>query len=166
MSLEAFLGRVLNDPVTGLPNLPYFRMIRDWEERRGARRGYGVRVLRIDVTGGDEPARRSLPWRLCQALRSCDLVASDGTGHYRVLLTSPDAEQSEAIAERIRSVAEQVNARLPDEQRLHVAIESTQSAAPPPQSPCEPRDEDAFADSGEGPAVQGADEPHTRKPFE
>ena len=36
--LDTFLGRALTDPATGLPNVPYFCLIQNWEQRRARRR--------------------------------------------------------------------------------------------------------------------------------
>jgi GGDEF domain-containing protein len=117
ISVDGLLGRVLHDPETGLPNEPFFALIRDWEERRALRRKYRVRVLTISVRGGSGSVRRSLSWRVTQALRASDLVASGGPARLRVLLTSPDAEH----ADRIRSRIEGLVRELPDGQ--HVAMD-------------------------------------------
>jgi GGDEF domain-containing protein len=151
MAGEALLGRVLTDPVTGLPNLPYFRLIRDWEERRGHRRQYRVAVLRLSVSGGGARGLRSLPWRLCQELRDSDLIAAEDLSHYRVLLTSPDAEHVEAVAERIRRVVDDANRARGEEPALAVAIEVDERGAPPPAHPCDPCHGEVAEESGEGP---------------
>ena len=101
IAVDGLLGRALRDPETGLPNAPFFALIRDWEERRARRRKYRVRVLDISIRGGSERARGALSWGLAQALRASDLVASQGRERYRVLLTSPDAEHVDRIRERI-----------------------------------------------------------------
>ena len=149
MALEGFLGRALTDPTTGLPNVPYFRMIRDWEERRAARRQYAVRVLKIHVRGGDERIRRSLSWRLCREIRSSDLIASEGSSHFRVLLTSPDAENAEAIAGRITEMATEINTRHPTTELLELEVELDTRAQVTPTGPCEPCDPAALEVSGE-----------------
>src|SRR5215216_6042173 len=110
MGVSGFLGRALQDPATGLPNIPYFLLIRDWEERRAGRRGYAVRVIRVQVSGGSERQRRALSWHLCQELRGSDLIASEGRDHYRILLTSPDAENAESVAARIGELADTLKA--------------------------------------------------------
>jgi GGDEF domain-containing protein len=154
MAIEGFLGRVLTDPTTGLPNIPYFRLIRDWEERRASRRGYSVRVLRITVSGGDDRIRRSLSWRLCREFRSSDLIASEGSAHFRVLLTSPDAEQADAIQTRIVDMATELNQRHPTAERLELHVE-VDSVRPPAtlHGPCDPCDPVALEHSGEGEAI-------------
>jgi GGDEF domain-containing protein len=129
---------VLTDPATGLPNLPYFRLIRDWEERRGQRRQYRVAVLRLTVAGGGTRGLRSLPWRLCQELRDSDLIAAEDLTHYRVLLTSPDAERVEAVADRIRRVVDDVNRTRSDEPPIAIAIEADEREAPTTGGPCDP----------------------------
>lgn len=163
MALEGFLGRALTDPTTGLPNVPYFRMIRDWEERRASRRQYAVRVLKIHVKGGDERIRRSLSWRLCREIRSSDLIASEGSSHFRVLLTSPDAEKAEAIASRIVDMATEINARHPAPEMLELAVEVDTRAVAPAAGPCEPCDPAALEVSGEREAfVEGGDSQDSR----
>jgi GGDEF domain-containing protein len=148
--VEGFLGRVLTDPATGLPNLPYFRLIREWEERRARRREYTVRVVRINVTGGDERIRRSLSWRFCRELRGSDLIASEGLGHFRVLLTTPDAEQAELIRDRIEALTAEINARGGTGEPLQLQVEVEESRAVEPRGPCEPCDPEALENSGEG----------------
>ena len=125
--MEGLLGRVLLDPATGLPNLPYFEVIQDWEARRAERRNYQVSVLDIRVEGGGEATRRTLGWRLRQLLRSSDLIASRGSDYFRVLLTSPDAEYAESVARRVARMVQSVNGRHPADPPLdvHVAIEAT-----------------------------------------
>jgi hypothetical protein len=118
IAVPGLLGRALRDPETGLPNAPFFSLIRDWEERRARRRKYRVRVLEISVRGGSEQARGALSWRLAQALRASDLVASQGTECYRVLLTSPDAEHADRIRERIEGVVR----AMPDGDHVAVAV--------------------------------------------
>ena len=149
MALEGFLGRALTDPTTGLPNVPYFRMIRDWEERRASRRQYAVRVLKIHVKGGDERIRRSLSWRLCREIRSSDLIASEGSSHFRVLLTSPDAEKAEAIANRIGDMATEINTRYPTPEPLELQVELDARSHVTPAGPCEPCDPATLEASGE-----------------
>jgi hypothetical protein len=150
MAIEGFLGRVLTDPTTGLPNIPYFRLIRDWEEKRASRRQYEVRVLRISVAGGDERIRRSLSWRLCREFRSSDLIASEGSSHFRVLLTSPDAENVEALRVRIVEMASEINQRHPNAEALQLTVD-VDSVRPPAtlQGPCEPCDPVLLENSGE-----------------
>jgi len=164
MALEGFLGRALTDPTTGLPNVPYFRMIRDWEERRASRRQYEVRVLKIHVKGGDERIRRSLSWRLCREIRSSDLIASEGSSHFRVLLTSPDAENAEAIGARIVDMAVEINARHPTPERLELQVELDARSQPSTSGPCEPCDPATLEQSGEreafpDPAAAGREGP-------
>ena len=100
--MDTFLGRALTDVATGLPNIPYFRIIQNWEERRARRRNTLVRVIRVMVSGGGEGTRRALLWRLCQDLRTSDLIASEGRDLFHILLTTPDAENAGAIAERVK----------------------------------------------------------------
>jgi len=148
--VEGFLGRVLTDPATGLPNLPYFRMIREWEERRARRRKYTVRVIRINVSGGGDRIRRSLSWRFCRELRGSDLIASEGSGHFRVLLTTPDAEQADLIRNRIEGMTAEINARGAAGEPLRLQVELEENRTMEPRGPCEPCDPEALENSGEG----------------
>ena len=122
MLANGLLGRVLMDPMTGLPNIPYFEVIKEWEARRAERRNYAVRVLDVKVAGGGERLRRSLGWRLSQLLRASDLIASHGASHFRILLTSPDAENAESVASRVEQLASELNGRHPADPALEVAV--------------------------------------------
>lgn len=130
MAISGFLGQALTDPATGLPNLPYFDLIRDWESRRAQRRNGAVKVLNLRVQG---PADRTLAWRLCQELRTSDLIASEGRHNYRILLTSPDAENVGAIGERIRAMIDRLNEKR-DAEPLAAALE-VESDSPPDKDP-------------------------------
>lgn len=137
MSPDAFLGRALMDPATGLPNLPYFNIIRSWEEKRAERRGSAVREVRVLLRGGSERLRRMLTWRLYRALRGSDLVATHGPQQIRILLTSPDAEQAEHLCERIRDVVGEVNAlQADDEATLSYSVDCEPAAPPPTPERC------------------------------
>jgi len=65
-----------------------------------------VRVIRVAAQGGAESLRRALLWRLCQELRTSDLIASEGRDTFHILLTSPDAENAVAIAERVQHLGD------------------------------------------------------------
>ena len=106
MAISGLLGQALTDPATGLPNMPYFSLIQDWERARARRRNYMVKVLTLVVRG---PSDRTLAWRLCQELRTSDLIASEGRHSYRILLTSPDAENAIAIGDRIKAMIDKLN---------------------------------------------------------
>lgn len=118
MSPDVFLGRALMDPTTGLPNVPYFRLIREWEERRARRYRTAVRTVTLSVSGGDERTRRALGWRLCRALRDSDFLASNGPAQFRILLTSPDAEQAESLCRRLEEIVADLNHRVGDDRRV------------------------------------------------
>lgn len=140
--MDTFLGRALTDPATGLPNIPYFCMIQNWEERRARRRKTLVRVVHLRVEGGAEGARRALLWRLCQELRTSDLIASEGPDNFRILLTTPDAENSDAIAERIAALGALLNQAHPSEGApleitAHIEVPPDQPAEKGPCDPCE-----------------------------
>ena len=149
MSQNALLGRVLTDPATGLPNLPYFKIVRDWEERRAHRREYMVRVLRVSVAGGDERACRALGWYLCRDLRGSDLIASETAKRFHILLTSPDAENAATIADRIEAMADVLNTRHPAARPLTLSVQvESEFRGGDGVGPCEPC---AVADDDEDP---------------
>jgi hypothetical protein len=133
MSPDVFLGRALMDPTTGLPNVPYFRLIREWEERRARRYKLAVRTVTLSVKGGDERARRALGWRLCRALRDSDFLASNGPAQFRILLTSPDAEQAEALCRRLEEIVSDLNQHLGEDRKV-VATTTIEEVTAPPDS--------------------------------
>jgi GGDEF domain-containing protein len=138
--VDTFLGRALTDAATGLPNIPYFRIIQNWEERRARRRKTKVRVVRVSVSGGAEGSRRALLWRLCQELRTSDLIASEGRDLFHILLTSPDAENASAISERVRRIGVSLSAADPKGNEplvLRTDVEP-EPAETPEQGPCDP----------------------------
>ena len=137
MSPDVFLGRALMDPTTGLPNVPYFRLIREWEERRARRYRQSVRTVTLSVRGGDERARRALGWRLCRTLRDSDFLASNGPTHFRILLTSPDAEHAEALCRRLEEIVADLNTHLGSDQQVEATtiIEEAGGAPEPPAEP-------------------------------
>lgn len=141
---SALLGRVLSDPETGLPNLPYFRLIREWEERQAKRRGSTVQVLRLTLTGGDDRVRRSMAWRLCREFRTSDLIASEGSSRYRLLLTSPDADHVDAIQDRISRLTVALNELYPSPEPLAINVDVEAQRVPLPRGPCEPADAEQF----------------------
>lgn len=149
MAISGLLGQALTDPATGLPNMPYFSLVQDWETRRSSRRNYQVKVLALRVQGAVD---RTLVWRLCQELRTTDLIASDGRHVYRILLTSPDAENARAIGARIRAMIDKLNKRRdaePIAAKLSVEPLEASENNPGPWGPCdEPRsnqeEEDAW----------------------
>jgi GGDEF domain-containing protein len=148
MTVSGFLGRALMDPATGLPNLPYFSIVRDWEERRARRRGYSVRVLTIAAECQDEALMRSLGWRLCQELRTSDLIASEGRSTFRVLLTSPDAEKAETIAERISAMGDALSAEHQDAALRLDAIVEPVGGHGGERGPCDPCDDTVLGGDG------------------
>jgi GGDEF domain-containing protein len=132
------------DPATGLPNIPYFMIVQEWEERRARRRGYDVRVLTMAVECDDDALLRSLAWRLCQEVRNSDLIASEGRSKYRILLTSPDAENVAPIKARIEEMAKSLNREHPQAKlELRVNLQPT-PAAGVERGPCEPPDTSVF----------------------
>lgn len=152
MALDTFLGRALMDPETGLPNLPYFCLIQNWEERRARRRKTQVRVLRLHVSGGDERVRRTLSWRLCQELRLSDLIASDSSSEFRILLTTPDAERAQAIGARIEEIGGAMNGENAAMEPICMRVEMEEPVAPggDDKGPCDPCDEQQLRRAAEG----------------
>lgn len=139
--MDTFLGRALTDVATGLPNLPYFRMIQNWEERRARRRNTLVRVIHVAVSGGADAARRVLLWRLCQELRTSDLIASEGRDTFHILLTTPDAENAAAIAERVQHLGEALgDISVTEPMAIQTEIEAPAANVSEPR-PCDPRGE-------------------------
>lgn len=140
--MDTFLGMALTDPATGLPNIPYFCLIQDWEERRAQRRKTLVRVLHLHVISGGDSVRRTLMVRICQEMRTSDLIASDGRDEFRILLTSPDAEQAEGIAERIEQLATTLNQASDGAEALHLRVRvETPHYVDAERGPCDPCDE-------------------------
>ncbi|HJU64867.1 MAG TPA: GGDEF domain-containing protein [Gemmatimonadaceae bacterium] len=150
------LGRVLTDPQTGLPSAQYFRIIREWEERRAKRRGYCVRVARISVNGGEDRVRLSLAWRFCSEFRTSDLLASDGPGRYQLLLTSPDAEQAESFRERLQRLVASINEAHPFPDPLTVSVEFEPERAGDERGPCAIPPEDRLRTPPEHPRYDPA----------
>ena len=134
MSPDVYQGRALMDPTTGLPNVPYFRLIREWEERRARRYNLAVRTVTLAVSGGDERARRALGWRLCRALRDSDFLASNGPAQFRILLTSPDAEQADSLCRRLEQVVGELNQHLPADRQV-VGTTTIEEVTAPPAEP-------------------------------
>ena len=118
------------DPATGLPNAPYFRLIRDWEGRRAKRYNLALRVVLMSVKGGDQRARRALSWRLCRELRDSDFLASSGPVEVRILLTSPDAEHAETLCRRLEAMVEDLNSHIPEERRIEATFSIEEAEDP------------------------------------
>lgn len=140
--MDTFLGRALTDAATGLPNIPYFRIIQNWEERRARRRNTLVRVIRVAVSGGADSSRRALVWRLCQDLRTSDLIASEGRDLFHILLTTPDAENADGIADRVQHLGESLGESDPKGAeplilRTEIEVPTLPVAEKGPCDPCE-----------------------------
>ena len=75
----------------------------------------------ISVRQASERVRRSLSWQLSQALRASDLIASQGREHFRVLLTSPDAEHAERVRTRLEELVRSLHGTEPV--AMDVAVE-------------------------------------------
>lgn len=126
--MDTFLGRALTDPATGLPNFPFFRLIHSWEEHKAERRHTRVCAVHVHILAGSDLLRRALMVRLCQEIRASDLMASEGRNNLWVLLTTPDAEHVEAIAQRVSAMAGEVNSSAdtiagPNDERLVIETE-------------------------------------------
>jgi GGDEF domain-containing protein len=99
----------------------------------------------------DDALLRSLAWRLCQEVRNSDLIASEGRSKYRILLTSPDAENAAHIKARIEDMAKSLNREHPQANlELRVNVQPTAPAADV-RGPCEPPDASVFDREGPEP---------------
>ncbi len=157
--MDTFLGRALTDAATGLPNIPYFRIIQNWEERRARRRNTLVRVVRVAVSGGGEGSRRALMWRLCQELRTSDLIASEGRDLFHILLTTPDAENADAIAVRVRHLGESLAESNPGETPQLQLVTEIELPAPlvAEKGPCDPCEDHELIKQPDGVARTNGD---------
>lgn len=152
---NGLLLRTLTDPDTGLPSVLYFRLVRDWEERRAARHGGRVRTIRIFVQGGEEPSCRRFTFGLCHEFRKSDLIASAGRGQYRLLLVGRDADQADAIRERVEHLRDDTNARSTTEGAIDVRVVVDEPAPLRERQAHDPPDVNQLEDSGAGPRYDG-----------
>jgi hypothetical protein len=148
---NGLLLRTLTDPDTGLPSALYFRLVREWEERRAARHGGRVRTIRIFVRGGDDASCRRFTFGLCREFRKSDLIASSGCAQYRLLLVGRDADQADAIRGRVERLQEDTNARSTDGGSIEVQVVVDEPAALREREAHEPPDLNRIEDSGERP---------------
>lgn len=148
---NGLLLRTLTDPDTGLPSVLYFRLVREWEERRAARHGGRVRTVRIGVRGGDDPACRRFTFGLCREFRKGDLLASSGRNQYRLLLVGRDVDQTDTIRERVERLMADTNARSAEEAALEVELEFDEPLPLRERDAHEPPDIRQLEDSGAGP---------------
>lgn len=152
---NGLLLRTLTDPETGLPSLLYFRLVREWEERRAARHGGRVRTVRIAVQGGDETSCRRFTFGLCHEFRKSDLIASSGRAQYRLLLVGRDADQAEAIRERVERLRDETNARSTTESIVDVQVAVEEPAPVRERDAHEPPDVERLEDTGARPRFEG-----------
>lgn len=155
---NGLLLRTLTDPETGLPSLLYFRLVRDWEERRAARHGGRVRTVRIAVQGGDETSCRRFTFGLCHEFRKSDLIASSGRAQYRLLLVGRDADQAEAIRERVQRLRDDTNARSTTDATVDVQVVVEEPAPLRERDAHEPPDMERLEDTGPRPRFEGGAE--------
>jgi hypothetical protein len=148
---NGLLLRTLTDPDTGLPSVLYFRLVREWEERRAARHGGRVRTVRIAVRGGDDASSRRFTFGLCREFRKGDLLASSGRNQYRLLLVGRDVDQAGTIRERVERLTADTNARSLEEAALEVEIEVDEPLPLRERDAHEPPDLAQLEDSGAGP---------------
>jgi hypothetical protein len=158
-SLEnGLLLRTLTDPHTGLPSVLYFRVVREWEERRAARHGGRVQTVRIVARGGDEESSRRFTFGLCHEFRKGDLIASAGPTQFRLLLVGRDADQADAIRGRVERLAHETNARTATEAAIDVEVTLEESAPVHERDAHEPPNLSRLEDSGPVPRFDaGAD---------
>ena len=152
---NGLLLRTLTDPNTGLPSVLYFRLVRDWEERRAAHHGGRVRTIRIFVQGGEEASCRRFTFGLCHEFRKSDLIASSGRGQYRLLLVGRDADQADAIRERVERLRDDTNARSAVEGAIEVRVLVDEPALLRERQAHEPPDVQQLEDSGAGARYDG-----------
>jgi hypothetical protein len=148
---NGLLLRTLTDPDTGLPSVLYFRLVREWEERRAARHGGRVRTVRISVRGGDDASCRRFTFGLCREFRKGDLLASSGRNQYRLLLVGRDVDQTDTIRERVERLTVDTNARSLEEAALEVEIEVDEPLPLRERDAHEPPDIERLEDSGNVP---------------
>jgi hypothetical protein len=146
---NGLLLRTLTDPDTGLPSVLYFRLVRDWEERRAARHGGHVRSVRILVRGGDDASCRRFTFGLCREFRKTDLLASSGRGQYRLLLVGRDADNTEAIRARVARLQEATNARSSEGGPISVEVTVDEPAPSTARDAHEPPVLTRLEDTGE-----------------
>jgi len=158
---NGLLLRTLTDPDTGLPSVLYFRLVRDWEERRAARHGGRIRTIRIFVHGGEEASCRRFTFGLCHEFRKSDLIASSGRGQYRLLLVGRDADQADAIRDRVERLREDTNARSTTEGAIAVKVVVDEPAPLRERQAHDPPDVNQLEDSGAGPRYDGNAAPGT-----
>jgi hypothetical protein len=153
------LLRTLTDPDTGLPSVLYFRLVREWEERRAARHGGRVQTIRILVRGGDDASSRRFTFGLCREFRKTDLIASSGRAQYRLLLVGRDADQADTIRGRVERLQEDTNARSTKEGSIEVEVAVDGAAPLREREAHEPPDVDQLEDTGARPRFDPAPGP-------
>jgi hypothetical protein len=151
---NGLLLRTLTDPDTGLPSVLYYRLVRDWEERRAARHGGQIRSIRILVRGGDDTACRLFTFGLCREFRRTDLLASSGRGQYRLLLVGRDAENVEAIRARVARLEENTNARSSEGGSITVEVSLDEPTMATDRDAHEPPVIARLEDTGERPRFE------------
>jgi hypothetical protein len=156
---NGLLLRALTDPDTGLPSVLYFRLVREWEERRAARHGGRVRTVRILVRGGDDASCRRFTFGLCREFRKTDLIASSGRAQYRLLLVGRDADQTDAIRGRVSRLQDDTNARSTKEGSIDVEVAVDEAAPLRERQAHEPPDLDRLEDTGVRPRFDGGEHP-------
>jgi hypothetical protein len=156
---NGLLLRTLTDPDTGLPSVLYFRLVREWEERRAARHGGRIRTIRILVRGGDDASHRRFAFGLCREFRKSDLIASAGRAQYRLLLVGRDADQADAIRERVERLQEDTNTRSTKEAWIEVQVAVDEPAPLRERDAHEPPDLNQLEDTGARPRFDPAQPP-------
>lgn len=167
---DGILLRTLTDPQTGLPSVLYFRLVREWEERRAARHGGRVQAVRIVVRGGDDDSSRRFTFGLCREFRKGDLIASAGRMQYRLLLVGRDADQADAIRERVERLRDDTNARSTVEASIDVEVAVDEAATLHERDAHEPPNLGRLEDTGVRPRFdagptrpnEGSSPPHQR----
>ena len=98
-------------------------------------------------------------WRLCSEFRTSDLIASDGPGDYRILLTSPDADHADAVVEWMQTLGAALAALGPGEEPLAFEVDLEPERASPARGRCELHDRGRLDTPISTPAVPDAEAP-------
>ncbi len=97
------------DGETGLSNRQHFLARLEEELQRARQHATEFSVALLELDAGDEPARSALvhsfTQRLADAMRTCDIVASLGSGQFGVLLAGVNREKAASIVDRVARVA-------------------------------------------------------------
>lgn len=80
------------------------------------------RLVRLEVSGGAPRVRDSLSWRLPMGIPQCNLVASDASGSYELLVSDQGADTATVIRDRIDRMVARLNEFHPSDVPLQIAV--------------------------------------------